>query len=278
VPLSSKRLGRLLIGIWTNIGERNLGLISAGVAFFAFLAVFPAVAALIAVLGFLADPTMIAPQLELLSEFVPQDAYRLLSAQVLRLVALNDSTLGWASAISTLAALWSARRGISALVQGLNAIHGARNRGGLGHAVLAILLTLVLIGVALVAILSMLVVPIVMAFVPLGPYGALGVSVAKWGLALGVVLLGVALVYRYGPNLARPPRWLSPGLFAAVFLWAAVSVGFSRFLSNFGNYNEVYGSIGAVIALLMWFYLSAWVVLFGAVLNAELEKTRAPDQ
>lgn len=263
---------RFLMRVWNATAERNLGLISAGVAFFAFLAVFPAIAALIALLGFMADPAVIAPQLEMLSEFLPEDAYRLLTGQVLRLVSVNDSTLGWATLLSTLVALWSARRGVLALVQGLDAIHGNTARGGLRQTFIALVLTLVLIGVALVAIVTMLVSPIVFAFVPLGPYAAIALTILKWVIAIGVVVLGVALVYRFAPNSDSRRNWLSPGLVAAVVLWGLASVGFSQFLSNFGNYNEIYGSIGAVIALLMWFYLSAWVVLFGAVLNCEIDR------
>lgn len=262
----------LLSRLWSAIDARNLGLISAGVAFFAFLAVFPAVAALIAILGFLADPAVIAPRLEMLSEFVPQEAYGLLSEQVLRLISVNDSTLGWATALSVAAALWSSRRGVSALVQGLNTIHDSSNRGGMRHAATALGLTLALIGVALVAIITMLVSPLVLAFVPLGPAEALLVRAANWTLTLAVVVMGIALVYRFGPTRRPRIRWFSPGLFVAVVLWAASSFGFSQFLANFGNYNEIYGSIGAIIALMMWFYISAWVVLFGAVLNSELER------
>lgn len=277
---AAQRIFHLVSRLWVAIDARNLGLISAGVAFFAFLAVFPAVAALIAVLGFLADPSVITPRLEMLSEFVPEDAYRLLSTQVFRLISVNDSTLGWATVLSVGAALWSARRGVSALVQGLNSIHESSNRGGLRHAATALGLTLALIGVALVAIITMLVSPLVLAFVPLGPYAALLVTIANWALALAVVVMGIALVYRYGPTRRPRIRWFSPGLFVAVVLWAVASVGFSQFLANFGNYNEIYGSIGAVIALMMWFYISAWVVLFGAVLNSELERStsNAADQ
>ena len=272
MPISAIRLFHFLRQLFDSVGKSNLGLIAAGVAFFAFLAVFPAVAALIALLGFMADPAVIEPQLDMLSEFLPEEAFRLLRDQVLRLVSVNDSTLGWTTLISTLAALWSARRGVLALVQGLDAIHDGDSRGGISQALIAMVLTLVLIGVMLVAIVSILITPILFALVPLGPFAAIALTITKWAVVLGVVVLGIGLVYRYGPNRKTPLRWFSPGLAIAVGLWGLTSVGFSQFLANFGNYNEVYGSIGAVIALLMWLYLSAWVVLFGAVLNAELER------
>ncbi len=267
-----------LRGVWNAMGDRNLGLIASGVAFWAMLAIFPGIAALIALWGYQADPGVVAAQLPLLRDFLPDDGYRLISNQVNTLVAANVSTLGWTSVISTLIALWSARTGVGALVQGVNAISGKQNRGGLRDMVMAFVLTFALMGVAIVALVSFVVLPIVVAFVPLGPLAGLAVSAARWVVALGVVVMGIAVIYRYGLNRpdARPrPRWFTPGLALAVGLWAFASWSFSFYLSNFGNYNEIYGSIGAVAALLMWFYISAYVVLLGAALNAELEREKA---
>ena len=179
--------------------------------------------------------------------------------------------------ISTLAALWSARAGVAALMEGLNATHRADDRGGVGHILASILLTLILVGVALVALAATIIVPILLAVVPLGPFFTLAVGIAKWVISLAVVLFGVGLAYRYGPNRSGPRSpWISPGLLLAVALWAAASVGFSYYIANFSSYNRVYGSIGAVVALLMWFYISAYVILLGAALNAELERHEGP--
>lgn len=264
-------------GVVRIVAESKLGLISAGVAFFSMLAIFPAVAAVIALFGYFADPQIILGQVQLLAEFVPAEAFDILNAQVRALIAANVSALGWASVISTLAALWSARAGVAALMEGLNATHRADDRGGVGHILASILLTLILVGVALVALAATIVVPILLAVVPLGPFFTLAVGIAKWVISLAVVLFGVGLAYRYGPNrgASRSP-WISPGLLLAVALWAAVSVGFSYYIANFASYNRVYGSIGAVIALLMWFYISAYVILLGAALNAELERHAGP--
>lgn len=267
-----RRLAAISAELWRVASERHLGLIAAGVAFFAMLAIFPAVAALVALFGFWADPAVIDTQLDLMSEFIPPDAFALLDAQVNRLIALNDSTLGWTTALSLLVALWSARLGVAALVQGLNAVHGVQNRAGLWHLAIAVLLTGAMIAVALVALATMLILPVVLAFFPLGGFYGTAAEILRWALALMVVLGGLSVFYRYGPNRNGPRgSWLSPGLFFALLLWATASFGFSYFLSNFGNYNEVYGSIGAVIALLMWLYISAYAVLLGAALNAVLE-------
>lgn len=255
------------------IQRRHLGLVSAGVAFFAMLAIFPAVAAVIALFGYFTDPQLVQNQLEVLSDFIPADAYELLQDQILRLVRTNDSTLGWTSVISIVAALWSARRGVAALIQGLNAIYATENRGGVRDMFVALVMTGAMVIVAMVALAALVVVPIIMAFFPLGGLYGVTLELLRWAAALGVLVVGLGLFYRYGPNReeAGRGRWISAGLVLAVVLWASASVAFSIFLANFGNYNEVYGSIGAVIALLMWFYISAYVVLLGGVLNSVLE-------
>ena len=260
-------------GIWRLVGERNLGLIAAGVGFFAMLAIFPAVAALIAVWGFMADPVVIDVQMGDLRRFLPPDAYELLNGQVDALILANESTLGWTTLISTVAALWSARAGVAALIEGVNAVHGTPNRGGFWHMLFSLVLTVALVGVVIVALIAVIVLPVVLTFVPLGGLAGVALWIVKWGLALGLVSIGIGIVYRYGLNRTGPrPDLFSPGLVMAVILWALVSIGFSQYLTNFGSYNRIYGSIGAVIALLMWFYLSAYVVMLGAALNAVLEQ------
>ena len=261
----------VLADFWRELGERNFSLVSAGVAFFAMLALFPAVAAIIALWGFWADPAFVLAQIDLASEFVPPEALEIVRNQVGSLVATNTSTLGLTSLVSVLVAAWSARRGVAAMMMGLNAIHGVPHRHGVAHLVRAQLLTLLLIGVALVALTSFLLVPLFLAIVPLGPATAATLLSVRWILAVGTVAIGLWLLYRFGPNLGhrqRPP--ILPGLIAAMLVWGTASLAFSAFLDNFGSYNEVYGSIGAVVALMMWFYLSAYAVLLGAAVNARM--------
>lgn len=262
------------------IDDRRIGLISAGVAFFAMFAIFPAVAAVIALWGFFSDPLVVVAQLETARGFLPAAAYDVLERQILALIEANDSTLGWATLVSFAVAFWSARAGVAAIVQGINAIFSVPNRAGFGHLVQSLIMTLALIGVALVALTAVIVLPLVLAFAPLGPFEAQLIQLVKWSVSPLVVIFGIGLVYRFGPNLHRRRQgWLTPGLALALLLWLGASSGLSVYLTNFGNYNEVYGSIGAVIALLMWFYLSAYAVLLGAALNAALiEMRNAPAQ
>lgn len=260
------------------IGEKRLSLIAAGIAFFGILALFPAIAAIIALWGIVGDPQAILPVMERYSVLLPADVFDIISGQITALAAADESTLGWTTLLSIFLALWSARAGVAALMQGMNAVYEERNRGGLAHYLTAFGLTVALILVALVAISAVLLVPAIMALVPLGALATVAVEVGRWLVAVGILFLGAGLIYRYGPNrrAARLP-WITPGAVLAVFLWAGASVAFSIYLTNFGNYNEVYGSIGAVIALLMWLFISGFLLLLGAALNAELERHTEPD-
>lgn len=266
-----------LMTVWQVMGERHLAMFAAGVGFYAMLAMVPALAALIALVGFWADPVIVQDALELLSEFTPEDAMTIIVDQVERLVGANTRTLGWTSAISLLAAIWSARLGVGALAQGLNAIYGGELRGGIWEILLALTLTGILIATGVIAVAAILLTPLVLAiispFLPadsLVPYMA---ELIRWAVAVTAVVFGLGLFYRYGPNRPNGRRspFLSGGLMLAMLLWSGASVGFTLFLANFGNYNEVYGSIGAVIALLMWLYISAYAVLIGGALNYSLE-------
>ncbi|MDP4031310.1 MAG: YihY/virulence factor BrkB family protein [Pseudorhodobacter sp.] len=254
-----------------RIERANLGMVAASVAFFGFLALFPAVAALIALWGFVADPGIIRQQVGLLHDVLPPQAFTLLNTQVESLLLANSRHLGWATLLSTLLALWSARSGVAALVRGLNAIHHLPDRGNARHLLLAIGLTLGLVGTSLAALLAAVVVPVVINFLPLGPTTAAVLELANISLGLLLVVVGLALAYRFGPNRQQrhKPRLLTRGLFTAVVLWALASRGFVLYLANFSSYNQVYGSIGAVVAFLMWLYLSAYAVLLGAAVDAD---------
>ncbi|MEO0744871.1 MAG: YihY/virulence factor BrkB family protein [Pseudomonadota bacterium] len=255
--------------------EKRLGLIAAGVAFYAILAVFPGIAATIALWGIVGDPALALAQMEEFRALMPADVYRLLAAQLSALSTTDGLTLGWASLLSFGFALWSARAGVAALMQGLNAIYDAPNRSGLSHYLRAFVLTFSLIGVMLVAMACIVVLPVVLAYLPLGPWVNLGVDVLRWCVGVAVLVAGFAVIYRLGPNLqGARQRLISPGALFAVVGWLAASTGFSVYLQNFGRYNEIYGSLGAVIVMLMWLFISAYLVLLGGALNAELARAR----
>lgn len=264
----------VLKGMKARMDAADLSLVAAGGAFFAMLSLFPGLAAVIALLGFVADPYVLDDQLETLRDFVPPQAFTIIDVQIRRLLAANSSVLGWATALSTAAALWSARRGTDALIKAINRVFGAPARGGLRANMAAFLITLSLVLVVTVAMVAMVLLPVVLAFVPLGPLTEIAIDAARWLLSLGIVITGIWVIYRFAPHLPRAEkrkvRWFSPGTALAIAVWAAASYGFSYYLNNFGSYNEIYGSIGAVIALLMFLYITIFTVLLGATLNAEL--------
>ncbi|MFD2741518.1 YihY/virulence factor BrkB family protein [Sulfitobacter aestuarii] len=255
-----------------HISENNLGLIAAGVAFFGMLSLFPALAALIALLGLISDPVVVVAQLEEMRGLLPDDVYDILNTQVVGLVTARSDALGWAGIVSLAIALWSARAGVGAMMIGLNNVYYERNRNLARHYFSALMLTLALVAVGIVALLAVVVAPVVLAFFPLGPFGSLVVDIVRWGVAVIVLLAGVGVLYRFGPNRrgARVP-WLTGGAVLAVLSWALVSIAFSYYVANFGNYNQVYGSIGAVIAMLIWLWISSFLILLGASLNAQIE-------
>lgn len=266
-----KHLWRILTAVWKTAGEKHLGLIAAGVAFFGMFGIFPGIAAVIAIFGLIADPVVIAEQLSLMQDIIPPDAYVLISSQVVRLVAAPADALGWATGVSILLAIWSCRAGVAALIGGLNAIAGQRMRNGLWQIVVALLLTFALVTLAIVALTVVVIVPILLAFIPVANSTAWLLEGIRWLIALGVLMLGLSLLYRFGPaRIGSRGRWFTVGGFVVVVLWVAASMGLSYYLTNFASYNEVYGSIGAVIGLLLWLYVSAYLILLGAALNVEV--------
>ena len=252
------------------IDEKNVSLIAAGVAFYSILAVFPAAAAIIALWGVIGDPGRALAEVAEFKALLPLEVFDLITAQLTALIDADPLTLGWASGVSFFLTLWSARAGVAALMKGLNAIYGAPNRKGIAHVARALFLTFCLVGVAVTALVCVVVAPVALQFVPLGRLANIGIDLARWFIALMVLFAAFMLIYRLGPNVHRT-RVLVPGAIFATLGWAAASAGFSIYLANFGNYNEVYGSIGAVIAMLMWLFISAWLALLGGALNARLE-------
>ncbi|WP_426032421.1 YihY/virulence factor BrkB family protein [Cypionkella sp. TWP1-2-1b2] len=258
--------------------QAELDLIAAGVAFYAFLAIFPAAAAIIAIWGFISNPSVIRDEIELLRGFLPNDAYSLIFGQVEALLAVPAGNLGLTTLVSTALALWSARAGVAALIRGLNAIHHLPNRSGHWHQLRAIVLTFVLVGLVLSALVMAVILPVVLTYLPSAIPSSM---LADSNLLLGIVaaVLAVGLAYRLGPNYtSTKPPLLSWGLLVAVILWVIATRGFTLYLANFASYNRVYGSIGAVVVLLMWLYVSAYAVLLGAAVDAERNRNRKPFQ
>lgn len=271
------RIPKFILKLWERIGRTEVSLIAAGIAFFCFLAIFPAIAAVITIWSFAFDPMVIQTQLDQIESYLPGEAFDLIYGQVQRLLAANSRSLGFATLLSTVFAIWSARAGVSALIGGMNTIHEFRPRSRPRHVAWSLALTFALVLVALCAMALTVIVPLILNLLPLGPLQSMLLDLVNFGLGLLLVTMAIALTYRLAPNWprkkSRPPLF-TWGLLVALILWAAASRGFVFYLANFASYNQIYGSIGAVVALLMWLYLSAFAVLLGAAVDAEYQETK----
>ncbi len=265
------RLWSLLYGTWNTASERHVGLISAGVAFFGIFAIFPAISAVIAIFGLVADPVIVLEQISLMKDIIPKEAFDLLAGQMARLLAAGTGTLGWATFVSIALALWASRAGVAALMGGLNAIADRPPRNGFKQLIVALTLTICLVALAITAMMAVIVAPIVIAFAPIGAGSAQLLEIVRWFVAFFVLYAALALLYRFGPNQRGARlRWFTIGALTAIALWIAASAGLSYYLSNFASYNEVYGSLGAVIGMLLWLYITSYLILLGAALNLQV--------
>ncbi len=266
---------QFLWAIFNRMDKIHMGLIAAGVAFYAMFAVFPGLAAIIILWSLWYDPNVIMTYVDIADEFIPAGAASIIHDQVVSLTAGGKTSLGWASAVSFVVASVSARAGVNAMVRGLNAIYGVRSHSTIWGFILAYVLTLAIVGVVLMGLLTIVIVPLAINILPESPAKSWIGSNLPWVAMFAIVLIGIGILYRYGPNVNRPrtPIFTWGSLFAAV-AWAAASMAFSAYLTSFNSYNRIYGSIGAVVALLMWFYLGGFSVLLGALINVELARFR----
>ncbi len=257
----------------------NVPILAAGVAFFGFLALFPAMIAALTLYGLVADPDQIARQTERFASALPESAQPLITDQLAGAANAGGTALTVGLAVSLLAALWSASGGVSNLMKAVNlAYDETEDRGFVKLRATALVLTLAVIVFALVTLALVAVVPAVLNALQLGVVGNVLAQVLRWVLLLGVFTVALAVVYRVAPDRSSPSwRWVSPGAVLATLLWLVASAGFSLYVNNFGSYNETYGAIAGVVVLMLWLFLTSYLVLLGAEINAESERQTARD-
>lgn len=256
-----------------NVGGDNLSLMSAGMAFYAMLSLTPAFTALISLYGLVFNPADVQTQIAALGGVIPDEARKLISDQLTMIAQGNHSKLGIGLVVSLMIALWSANSGISALMSALNITYSEEEKRNLwtfwAH---SLLLTFSLILFGVLSLILVAIVPAIIGFLPLGEFGRELVRWARWPVLILLSSIGLAAIYRYAPSRNEPRwRWVSWGALAATLLWVVGSALFSIYVSKFASYDKTYGSLGAVVVLLMWFYLTAFAILLGGELNAEME-------
>jgi membrane protein len=263
---------------WQEAKRDHLSIVAAGVAFYGFLALFPACAAIVSIYGLVAEPQAVEQQLDASSDVMPEGVHDLLGAQLQRIAGASSSALGSGFVISVLLALWSANKGTRSVIEALNiAYDREEQRGVIRLNALSLSLTLAAVLGTVVAVFVVVAIPTLFHFVGLGGIARVAVDLLRWPLLLAVLIVGLGLLYRYGPSHETPPwRWVTPGSVLATLLWLGASVAFSIYVANFGSYDKTYGSLGAVAILLIWLYAGAYVVLLGAEFDAVLERAVTP--
>ena len=269
----------ILLRIWKNIGKDRVVVVAAGVTFYSILALFPAIAALVALYGLFADPAAITSHLDSIAGVVPGGAIEVMRDQITRVASQGRTTLGVTFIVSLLMSLWSANAGIKSLFDALNLVYNeSEKRSFVKLNLVSLTFTLLAILFVLLAISAMVVVPIVLNFLGLGGATEMIFKIARWPALFVVVALALAVIYRYGPSREKPRwRWISWGSALAAVCWIGVSILFSWYAEHFGSYNKIYGSLGAIIAFMFWFWLSIIVVLIGGEINAETEHQTVRD-
>ena len=265
--------------VWTESARDNLSVVAAGCAFYALFAVFPALSALIALYGLTADPATVELQFGMLASVLPPQAYQIVIDQIRRVAETPSQSLGWGLLLSVGIALWSVSNLTQAMFAALNIAYEEPERRSIVRFYLSAF-TFAILGIVsgTLMLLAIVYVPILFAYAGYSATFELVVRVARWPLLALLVLIFLALLYRYGPcRRSAKWRWVSVGSAFATAVWLAASAGFSYYVSHFTNYDQTYGSLGAVIVLLIWLYLSFYIVLLGAEVNAELELQTAKD-
>ncbi|NVB82027.1 MAG: YihY/virulence factor BrkB family protein [Kofleriaceae bacterium] len=270
----------------TEIKNDNLGLLAAGVSFYAFLSIIPALTALVSIYALFADPAQVEHQVEAAASVIPSDARSVIQSQLQRITQSSGGSLGLGAIAGILVAIWSANKATKGLFQALSIVYGEKEeRSFFRMNGQSLLMTLGLLVAALVTIFLITVFPALVGALGLGSVAETLSTFARWPVLIGLVLIALATLYKFAPDRDQPQwLWASPGALLATALWLVASIGFSLYAQHFGSYNKTYGVLGAVIVLMLWLFISAYVVLIGGELNAELEHqtthdtTRGPER
>jgi membrane protein len=263
---------------WREAKADQVPLLAAGVAFYAFLAIFPALIAIVSIYGLFADPSTIANQLNSLTAALPDEAAQIITDQVTALSSRRQ-TLGISLILAVLIALWSASAGISNLLTAINVAYDEEEKRGF------VKKRLMSLGLTLAAIVFMVIILALVAVLPPLLKAVFGTGALRWvlqilGWLVMVVLVaaGLAILYRLGPDRDAPRmKWVSVGAVVATFLWLVASIGFSIYTSTFGNYAKTYGVFAGIVVLLFWLWLTMYAILLGAEINAESEQQTIAD-
>jgi membrane protein len=269
----------ILVRTYREIQEDRLLALAAGVAFYSLIALFPGIAAGVSSYALFANTATISNHLQVAADIVPGNALDIMGTEITRIAAKSDGRLTFGFLVGLAIALWSANAGMKAIFDALNIIYDEEEKRGIVWLnLVSLFFTICAIVGAGLAVAFVVVFPLLLAAFGVTSFDHPIVGYMRWPVLFVLLILGLSVLYRYGPSrrLARW-RWLSVGSIAAALVWLGVSSLFSWYLGNFANYNATYGALGAVVGMMMWMWLSTIVVLVGAELNSEIEHQTAHD-
>ena len=269
----------ILLRVKTELAQDNVSLIASGLALYGLLAAFPALAAAVSIYGMFASPGDVAQQMQQFAGFLPAEGQQILQRQLEQLSAHSDNTLGFGLALGIVVALWSARKGMVALMTALNVAYAEREeRGFFKQIFVSLAFTFGAVIGFLIVLLLGVAVPLVLEALPLGPATEIAILVGRWVVLWLVAVTGLSIAYRYAPDRTDPQwRWVTWGSAIAATLWLIGSVLFALYVRHSGSYGETYGALGSVVILLMWFYLTGYIIILGAEINSEMERQTVAD-
>ena len=269
----------ILLRVKDQISQDNVSIVAAGVAFYAVLALFPALAAIVSLYGLFTEASDIQQQITSLSSFLPLDTQTLIQEQLTTISTSGQSALSFGAIGGLLFAIWSASKGMSAMITSLNiAYNEEEERSFIKVTALALGLT---VGGLIFVILTLFLItllPAVLEALGFGQKMQTILSLSRWPLLAMIVMGGLAILYRYAPCRNYPRwQWVSWGAGIATLMWIVGSSAFAIYANDYSSYNQTYGSLGAAVILLMWFWLTAFIVMVGAEINSEMERQTRVD-
>jgi membrane protein len=264
--------------LWSVSEDRILST-SGSVAFFALLALFPGIAAIVSLYGLFANTSTISDHLTLLAGILPFGVLQLVADQIRFVAKQGTDTLGTAFIVGLVIALGSANSGVVALFDALNVVYDEREKRSFVRLyTTTFLFTLAGIVFANLAVAGVMVLPLMVTFLGAAEEAELLVRILRWPILLATVMVSLSFVYRYGPSRRDARwRWVTWGSVFAALLWIAASMLFSWYVTTFDSYNRAYGSLGAAVGFMVWLWISAVIVLLGGELNAEMEHQTSRD-
>jgi membrane protein len=269
----------VLVRVKSEAKEDHVTLLSAGVAFYSLLALVPGLVALISIYGLVAQPSTVRSQVVSSLSAAPREVRDLVASQLASIASSSGGSNVITAVVGIILALWSASAGVGHVMDALNVTYDEEEgRSFIRRKAIALLFTIGAVLFFVVAFAVIAIMPAALADTGLGAVGRILANVLRWVILFGGMIVGLAILYRYAPDRDEPQwRWASPGAIVAAILWTIGSIAFSIYTANFGKYNETYGSLAAIVVVMLWLFLTALAVLLGGEVNSELERQTAKD-